>query len=400
MNPSPSQHLPHVPPPTRAQNRLPHFWLFEPFFCWCFATLRHLDRSQTASSFGVVERPAVFPNGNLYPTGEAARSHGSPESPGPASNRTTGPQLVPQRPLHHSPLALWHLLSLDAPTVAALWTVFIARCSGLTLPWTAPASMFLAVWMIYAADRLLDARILNAHHHHHPELEARHRFHHHHRTRFLTAIVLAAVTLAALLHSIDPRAIHLYALLATLLAAWMLLIHARPQPSGTTRRLPKELAVGLFFPAAVFIPTLAHTTPSPAALHLLGWTATWLRPSLLPSALLFACVCTLNCLYLYAWEHPAARLHPPHDTAHSTTRWAIAHLSHIALCVLTLSTAAAALCLSHHAFITGLPALACALSAAALLLLNNLRRRISTLHLRAVADLALLTPILLLPFAR
>jgi hypothetical protein len=185
-----------------------------------------------------------------------------------------------------------------------------------------------------------------------------------------------------------------------LIHAQPLPIHARPHPSGTARRLPKQLAVGLFFPAAVFIPTLVRTAPSPAALHLLGWSATWLRPTLLPAAALFACVCTLNCLYLYAWEHPIARLQPPHDTAHSTTRWATAHLTHLALAILTLSTAAAALCLPHHDLTTGLPALACALSAAALLLINTLRHRISTLHLRAAADLVLLTPLLLLPFAR
>ena len=340
MNFSPSNHPPHIPSPDRAQNRLPR-----------------------------------------------------------STSNITGPQLLPQRPARPSPLALWHLLSLDAPTVATLWTVFIARCSRLTLPWTAPASMFLAVWMIYAADRLLDARQLDTHPRH--DLEARHRFHHHHRNRFLAAIVLTAVALATLLHSIAPQALHLYALLATLLAAWMVLIHVGPLPSDTTRRLPKEFAVGLFFPAAVFIPTLARTTPSPAALHLLGRSATWLRPTLLPSALFFASVCTLNCLYLYVWEHPAERLHPPHNTAHSTTRLATVHLTHLTFAVLTLATAAAILCIPYnHALTIGLPSLACALSAAAFLLLNALRQRISTLHLRAAADLILLTPILFLPFTR
>jgi hypothetical protein len=193
-----------------------------------------------------------------------------------------------------------------------------------------------------------------------------------------------------------------------LIHAQPLLIHTRPLPNGTPRRLPKELAVGLFFPAAVFIPTLAHTTPSPTALHLLGWTAAWLRPTLLPAAALFACVCTLNCLYLYAWEHPTRVFRPSnfrahastHSTAHSTTRWATAHLTPLALLVLALSSAVAATCLPHHALTTGLPALACALSAAALLLLNTLRRHISPLHLRAAADLVLLTPVLLLPLAK
>jgi hypothetical protein len=324
-------------------------------------------------------------------------------------------QLVPPATHHHhSPLALWHLLSLDAPTVATLWTIFIARCSHLTLPWTAPAAMFIAVWMIYAADRLLDARLLDARpldgHPHHPDLEARHRFHHHHRTRFLTALVLSALALTTLIPHLDPQSLHLYALLATLLAAWMLLIHIGPAPHTDTRqipgrphrprRLPKELAVGIFFPAAIFIPTLARTIPTPADLHTLGWAANWLRPTLLPAAILFASICTLNCLYLYAWEHPTKRLAPTPNTAHSTTRWAIAHLTHLALGVLTLSTITAAICLQRHALTTGLPALACALSAVALLTLNTLRRRLTPIHLRAAADLVLLTPLLLLPFTR
>jgi hypothetical protein len=320
-------------------------------------------------------------------------------------------QIVPlaaHRP-RHSPLALWHLLSLDAPTVATLWTIFIARCSHLTLPWTAPVAMFIAVWMIYAADRLLDARVLDLNAHH-PDLEARHRFHHHHRTRFLTALVLSALALTTLIHHLDPQSLHLYALLATLLAAWMLLIHISPAPSSdtlqnprrprTTRRLPKELAVGIFFPAAIFIPTLTHTTPTSNAIHALGWAATWLRPTLLPAAILFACVCTLNCLYLYAWEHPTQRLTATHTTAHSTTRWATAHLTHLAITVLVLSTTTAAICLPLHVLTTELPALACALSAAALLTLNHLRHRIPPIPLRAAADLVLLTPLLLLPFTR
>jgi len=43
---------------------------------------------------------------------------------------------------------------------------------------------------------------------------------------------------------------------------------------------------------------------------------------------------------------------------------------------------------------------ACALSAVLLLLLDHNRQRLSQLDLRAAADLALLTPLLLLPFPR
>jgi hypothetical protein len=346
-----------------------------------------------------------------------------PRSP----QRSLRPQLVPRPRPRYSALSLWHLLSLDAPTVATLWTIFIARCSHLHLPWTEPAAMFLAVWMIYAADRLLDARLLEAR----PlkarplearspdaapldsrisstDLETRHRFHHAHRAAFVTVIVFGCVALAALLQRIDPGALHLYALLATLLAAWMLLIHLRPVPHSPSSRFPKELAVGIFFPAAVFIPTLARTTPTPAAIHFLGPAAFWIRPSLLPSALLFAAVCALNCLCLYAWEHPTPRPQdpacvddPPRTVdrtppAHWTTRWATAHLTYLALAILAASTLASI----SRAVPIALPALACSLSTAALFALNLYRRRLSPLHLRATADLVLLTPLLFLPFVR
>jgi hypothetical protein len=318
--------------------------------------------------------------------------------------RTPRPQLVPPAHPRYTALALWHLLSLDAPTVAALWTVFIARCSHLHLPWTAPAAMFLAVWMIYAADRLLDARILDTTSSESrpspPDIEGRHRFHHRHRTAFITAILLTSVALAALLHSLDPRSIHLYVLLATLLAAWMLVIHIGPRPNNTARRLPKELAVGIFFPAAVFMPTHARTAPTPTALHFLGITANWIRPTLLPAAILFAALCTLNCLCLYAWEHPTPRLQdfiPLHRLqAHWTTRWATTHLTWIALAILAISTIASL----SRALPIALPALTCSLSTAALFGLNLYRRRLSPIHLRAAADLVLLTPLLFLPFLR
>jgi hypothetical protein len=227
--------------------------------------------------------------------------------------------------------------------------------------------MFLTVWMIYAADRLLDSRNPAAY-----DLEARHRFHHKHRTGFLAVILLNAVALVWLLLHLDPRALKLYVLLATLLAVWLLLVHARP--AAYSRRLPKELAVGLCFSAAVFIPTVARA-PS-------------LQTALLPAAALLAATCTMNCLYIYAWEHPAPRLQ-----AHWTTRWATNHLLQLStsLCVLALLAAI----MRREAFVR-LPALACALSAVLLLMLHQLRRHLSSVHLRAAADAALLTPLLLL----
>lgn len=274
-----------------------------------------------------------------------------------------------------SPLELWHLLSLDAPTVATTWTIFIAHCASVNLPWTAPAAMFVAVWMLYAADRLLDARPL-PNGAPSPDLEERHRFHHRHRTAFLGTLILASGLLAALLHSLNADALRLYALLAALLAGWLLLIHARPLPSDQIRRLPKELAVGVFFPAAIFIPTVAR--------------APRLQIALLPAAALLAGICTLNCLFLYAWEHSA-----PRTQAHWTTRWATGHLTPLTLGVITCAAFVAALsgprALRH---LDLAPALACGLSAALLIALDTQQRRWRAVTVRACADLVLLTPLL------
>jgi hypothetical protein len=268
-----------------------------------------------------------------------------------------------------NPIALWHLLSLDAPTVAALWTWFVARACHLALPLEAPFSMALAVWILYAADRILDARRIGE-----PssELEARHFFHHRHRRAFLTGISIAAVALASLLPRLDPAAIKLYLVEGGCLVAWFIIVHA----SRGAHRLPKEIAVGLFFAAAIFIPTVARD----AALRLV----------LLPSAILFAALCSFNCLFIYAWEHERplnARL------PHPTTRLALKHLRGLAVIIATVG-AALALWQARP-----IPA-ACALAILLLLALHRNRRQLSRTTLRAAADLALLTPLLLLPFLR
>src|SRR5271163_1595111 len=53
---------------------------------------------------------------------------------------------------------LWpNLLSLDAPVVALLWQVLFARCFHARVEVLPSVLLVLAVWLIYAADRTLDA---------------------------------------------------------------------------------------------------------------------------------------------------------------------------------------------------------------------------------------------------
>jgi hypothetical protein len=280
----------------------------------------------------------------------------------------------------HSPLELWHLLSLDAPTVAALWTWFIARASNIHLPKSSILAMAIAVWMLYAADRLMDARLLDTPFPREDRLEARHRFHHQHRTAFLIGILLASITLAVLLPRIEPAALRLYLILGGLLSGYFILIHAAPYAAAShhvVHRLPKEIAVGIFFASAIFIPTVSRRPD--------------LRFTLLPVAILFAALCSLNCLFIYAWEHPL-----PSRTTHATTRLALRHLPLLAASIPVI--AATLICLAkNHENLWPITA-ACALSATLLLLLHHRRRSVVPITLRAAADLALVTPLLLLPF--
>ncbi len=236
--------------------------------------------------------------------------------------------------------------------------------------------MSVGVWILYVLDRLIDA---------HPtqpgeragsrqELEMRHLFHYRHRAAFAVTLVFAAILLALLLPRISHAAAGIYLVEAAVVGGYFLLIHATsPRIQGA---VPKEFLVGLFFAAATFVPTISAAHGNRAMLTL--------------DALFFIAVCTLNCLYIYAWEHPGRR-HP-----HGLTRVALGLLLPGTVALLALS-------LTIILFSVGPPGgevylIACLLSAAVLLLLHGFRARFSRPSLRAAADAALLTPILFLVF--
>lgn len=89
------------------------------------------------------------------------------------------------------PFWLWpNLLSLDAPVVAFVWQRLIGRVFGIPIRPEGSAMLFLTVWAIYLADRLLDTRVPAA-----PAEPARHQFYRRYRT--LATALLLIVTLNA-----------------------------------------------------------------------------------------------------------------------------------------------------------------------------------------------------------
>ncbi len=250
----------------------------------------------------------------------------------------------------------WHLLSLDAPTVAVVWTASIASADHVRLPASELCALFLAVWLLYVADRLLDSRQTAAHVAADASQQPRHRFHRKHRKAFLIAAACGATLLLPLTLRLGRADLHADLLLASLLLLWFAFIHVL----GGTSAKPKELATGLFFAAATLIPS---ATRHPVV-------------SLLPAAVLFAALCTLNGFFITAWESRS----PTRTLARVT-------VGLTAIAVLLAAT------LARQA-----PTLAAiSLAAISLYVLGSTRTRLNPTTLRAAADLALLTPLVVWP---
>lgn len=94
------------------------------------------------------------------------------------------------------PWWLWlNVLSLDAPCVAVLWQAALAHCYSVKLLPGAQITLFLAVWLIYMVDRLLDSvgSVPDA------RLSVRHAFYRRNRRLFALVVLPVVVVLLGLL---------------------------------------------------------------------------------------------------------------------------------------------------------------------------------------------------------
>jgi hypothetical protein len=263
------------------------------------------------------------------------------------------------------PLQLWHLLSLDAPTVAVVWSLGFAKAAAVRLPAWVPVLLALVTWAVYMADRLLDAcaalRIG-----HIQRLRPRHLYHWEHRRVFFALSVAAICGAAWIIVSLMPNeARERNALLALACAVYFSRVHARP---GYQWSIPKEVSVAVLFTTGCMLPALGRSAS--------------ISPSFVAAGFFFAGLAWLNCHAIERWEsvHPS-RLVPQVRFASS---------------LLTVSGLLGALIL----FMVGsreLALIGAGLASSALLaLLDGFRCRMSPLTLRSAADLVLLTPLVLL----
>ena len=193
-------------------------------------------------------------------------------------------------------LLLWHLCSLDAPTIAVAWSLLLLRLVEARPQASQMLVLFLGTWVVYVLDRILDCQtsdcrlpdcqipeslgrlpssaplpspwsapdrslasgcdaftgdgarqpLANVR-----RLAERHYFHHRHRRLLLTLSGLAAILVALLCRVLSPRLVLIYLLLGGPVLAYAYWVHGRsrsaalpatPSNSGDRPELVKQRA--------------------------------------------------------------------------------------------------------------------------------------------------------------
>ncbi|MGO9336179.1 MAG: hypothetical protein ACLPY1_01600 [Terracidiphilus sp.] len=270
-------------------------------------------------------------------------------------------------------LGFWHLASLDAPTVAVVWSVAFAWAAGVRLPRWIPVLLALVTWTVYVADRLLDTRaalragnLLG--------LRERHLFHYCHRTLLVPLAVAAACGAGCIVFTLMPSPTRVRdSLLGAAALAYFTGVHSSRGISfrALSSNLPvlrKELLVGLLFTSACALPVFSRAATQ-------GRLAVW---PLSAVAVFFMLLAWLNCHAIDRWESKRSA----NEFRTSTPACILAIAGWLVTCSLQPRPAALVI--------------AGATSALLLALLDRFRGRLTPLALRAAADLVLLTPLALL----
>ncbi len=265
------------------------------------------------------------------------------------------------------PWWIWpHLFSLDAPIVAAVWLWAFGSPGGAVASpsWPVFAGLFLAVWAIYLADRLLDGRRLRDL----TRATTRHQFYRAHA--FPMAALLCAVCLAgggvALFAPLPPVLWPRVGVVLVFVALYGFLFVKGWLPGGIQLG-GKEAGCGLVFALGV-----AAGLPAVD-----GWTTVNLAA--------FGLLCATNCLLISCWDAASDRVN---DRSAAAVCWpALARRPWILPAGLTF--ACAGLCLVHQSAVTH-----SLLGAAGLLwLLESAGGDLPTDARRVLADVCLLTPL-------
>ena len=251
----------------------------------------------------------------------------------------------------HSRPWLWpNLLSLDAPVVALLWQLLFVRCFHGSLGVLPAALLAVAVWLIYVADRTLDAwRGVTD--------QPRHEFYGRHWRAVLPIWIVTLGGGVWLAWSRLPERLFFEgAVVALCTGLYLAAVHLTP---GLLRRAgSKESAVAVLFGLGA---------------SLAAWPGVQTSSDVL-AIVLFSILCWMNCAAIEDFEH-GRELRPSVIAAAGL-------VAMIAACLL-----------QNHRPILGGAETAGALG---LVVLDRLRGRYSADAMRVLADVVLLTPVVFL----
>jgi hypothetical protein len=266
------------------------------------------------------------------------------------------------------PLAWLNLLCLDAPLVAVSWACLFARSFGIPLHFGASAALFLTAWLIYLVDRFGDSSSLRPA----AATSLRQRFCRRYRAAWLVGIIVVAVADGILIAT--QVAAHHRRWGAVLGVCAVVYLFVNQRLPRVWKILPlKEVSIGFLFAAGTMVPLVAGLTRSAAPL--------WL---------LFASLCALNCICIAAWERSL-------DLAQQRVSIATAFpkiSSYLPAALALLGGLAVAMGASNAQ--PGRGYFCIAGSAFLLALVHACRRRIQQDARTALADLVLLTPVVVL----
>ncbi|RYD20872.1 MAG: hypothetical protein EOP88_13405 [Verrucomicrobiaceae bacterium] len=264
------------------------------------------------------------------------------------------------------------MLSLDAPLVAVVWLYMFAKATRVDfLPWSAYIALALIVWIIYVADRLIDASLPEASS---GRLEARHDFHRKHQRVFRLLLKIAALAAVAIVVTNMPRAIYGYSVLGGIMISGFFTLSFFSSSGPNEIPHAKNIIAGLTF--AYGTAMVAHVFSSREMTELIRSY----------EFICFAVLCILNISAIDLWEH-SARFSDQEIKAGD-------ELS-LTLPLTLLGAASLVFALKDPDPLLTRPFFYSILTGAALLqILNRTRQRFSMDALRVLADVALLVPFL------
>jgi hypothetical protein len=270
-------------------------------------------------------------------------------------------------PARKRPLVWLNLVCLDAPLVAVAWQWLIARSLHVQVALAESGALFLTAWGIYLADRLADSVTLAVD----KPASLRAKFGARHKFLLLGVLLLIIASDAALIWwHLDRHTIRAGIILGLTAVVYLVVNH---RASYVWAKVPiKEVTIGFLFAGGTLLPLLPRAALS----------------SLVFPAILFACLCSLNCISIAVWDRDLDRAQGKHSVATQWPRFgvwipvwaALVTLGAIVLVSVDRDSGAVALCLGVSASLLG------ALHFAPL----------SRDERTALADLVLLTPLAVL----